>query len=233
MGTRKNRKSKKFRKNRKTRSKRQRGGGKTRSLRSQWGGIGDEERCSICLEEYASDDDTRSLSCNHKFHHECVEEWLKKHDNKCPMCRKQTKKRNVQKVAAAGAGDSNRELEERRSRFEQQMNRDDRVEWNRISEQDRNDQFAQLDETRSGLGDSVPLPVYRRARERRLDPVVIHTTPDVVFQRIAERSRRMETQAQLSPEERERESSILDDMGEMEDLAEHLRIRAYNEDRHS
>ena len=144
MGTRKNRKSKKFRKNRKTRSKRQRGGRKTRSLRLQWGGIGDEERCSICLEKYKSDDDTRSLSCDHKFHHECVEEWLKKHDNKCPVCRTQTKKRKVAAAAGAEDEDSNRELEETRSRFERGMNDEERDVWNGLSEQDRIDQLNEM-----------------------------------------------------------------------------------------
>ena len=48
-----------------------------------------ENRCSICLTEYA-DGEEISLShnrlCKHLFHTSCISEWLLTHDE-CPCCR--------------------------------------------------------------------------------------------------------------------------------------------------
>jgi len=41
--------------------------------------------CSICLESY-HDDMIYNLSCNHNFHKECLDDWLKQKKN-CPLCR--------------------------------------------------------------------------------------------------------------------------------------------------
>ena len=39
--------------------------------------------CAICLE--TNDSKTRKLECKHKFHQNCLEEWLKNH-KRCPLC---------------------------------------------------------------------------------------------------------------------------------------------------
>ncbi|KAL0653168.1 hypothetical protein Bca4012_095859 [Brassica carinata] len=43
--------------------------------------------CSICLSEYATKDTVRCLpECEHCFHAECIDAWLKLHSS-CPVCR--------------------------------------------------------------------------------------------------------------------------------------------------
>lgn len=47
------------------------------------------ERCPICLVDYAIDDVCRELNCKHAFHQDCVDSWLTKSHNSCPMCRQE------------------------------------------------------------------------------------------------------------------------------------------------
>ena len=44
--------------------------------------------CSICLESNINKKN-RKLKCNHKFHIDCIEEWLKIH-KRCPLCNNHT-----------------------------------------------------------------------------------------------------------------------------------------------
>jgi len=46
-----------------------------------------ETKCSICLVNFEDDDMLLDLPCHHYFHKQCVEEWLKEYDYKCPVCR--------------------------------------------------------------------------------------------------------------------------------------------------
>ena len=47
----------------------------------------DEEKCAICLGGYEDDEEVRILPCQHVYHVECVDQWLKvKH--LCPVCKK-------------------------------------------------------------------------------------------------------------------------------------------------
>lgn len=46
-----------------------------------------EEKCSICMSEMEEGEVVSTLKCNHKYHKECVEEYLSHHSNKCPICR--------------------------------------------------------------------------------------------------------------------------------------------------
>jgi hypothetical protein len=48
------------------------------------GSVGDE--CTICLSEFENDEVLLVLPCNHRFHQECITEWLTC-SNKCPLCR--------------------------------------------------------------------------------------------------------------------------------------------------
>lgn len=43
--------------------------------------------CAVCLDEIESNQEARLVpGCNHGFHIECADTWLKKH-NVCPICR--------------------------------------------------------------------------------------------------------------------------------------------------
>ena len=42
--------------------------------------------CSICYADYTAEDLVRTLRCGHAFHKHCVDEWLTRHRNRCPMC---------------------------------------------------------------------------------------------------------------------------------------------------
>ena len=41
--------------------------------------------CSICLEEYKYNEMLSVMSCDHKFHKDCLKDWLQK-SNVCPLC---------------------------------------------------------------------------------------------------------------------------------------------------
>lgn len=45
-----------------------------------------DERCTVCLEEFAVGDDVTTLPCKHTFHCGCAKRWLEKHCT-CPVCR--------------------------------------------------------------------------------------------------------------------------------------------------
>ncbi|TMW94616.1 hypothetical protein EJD97_010007 [Solanum chilense] len=42
--------------------------------------------CAICLVEFVDNSFIRLLTCNHVFHQECIDYWLKSHKT-CPVCR--------------------------------------------------------------------------------------------------------------------------------------------------
>jgi len=44
------------------------------------------ETCPICLVEYETGEELRTLPCKHYFHSECIDKWLEKR-SRCPMCR--------------------------------------------------------------------------------------------------------------------------------------------------
>ncbi|KAI4367969.1 hypothetical protein MLD38_016590 [Melastoma candidum] len=44
-------------------------------------------QCYICLLEYEDGDSMRILPCNHFFHQNCVDRWLKEIHRVCPLCR--------------------------------------------------------------------------------------------------------------------------------------------------
>ena len=52
-------------------------------------------QCSICLENI-SECDTKSLNCNHSFHKNCINTWLREQNN-CPLCRKSQSTRQEQR----------------------------------------------------------------------------------------------------------------------------------------
>lgn len=63
------------------------------------------DECVICLDTLAETAKIKKLPCNHLFHVECIEEWIKK-DGRCPVCR-----HVVDEVAAAAAQANDRSLD--------------------------------------------------------------------------------------------------------------------------
>jgi len=46
----------------------------------------ERERCTVCLVDFETGDDIRSLHCTHMFHVDCIDRWLV-YNKKCPICR--------------------------------------------------------------------------------------------------------------------------------------------------
>jgi len=46
----------------------------------------EDKVCAICLVDYKNDDNLRYLLCNHHYHQECFDEWIKINAS-CPNCR--------------------------------------------------------------------------------------------------------------------------------------------------
>lgn len=42
--------------------------------------------CIICVREFAVGERVRWLRCPHAFHVECIDEWVLRHKNLCPLC---------------------------------------------------------------------------------------------------------------------------------------------------
>jgi len=55
-----------------------------------------DEACSICLEEFKTDDEVITLPCSnrHIFHSSCILEWLPR-NNACPLCKEAVSEENV------------------------------------------------------------------------------------------------------------------------------------------
>lgn len=49
----------------------------------------EQNKCTICLDEFNDDDDIIELKCGHHFHEECIVHWFKTCSNKCPICREE------------------------------------------------------------------------------------------------------------------------------------------------
>lgn len=48
----------------------------------------EDKTCSICQDEYDTNDEIVILKCNnHHFHKNCIKNWLMNHSNICPLCR--------------------------------------------------------------------------------------------------------------------------------------------------
>ncbi|KAL4181404.1 hypothetical protein AMTRI_Chr12g271040 [Amborella trichopoda] len=48
---------------------------------------GEQEDCSVCLCGFVANTETWILSCNHKFHSQCILKWPLDHNRSCPLCR--------------------------------------------------------------------------------------------------------------------------------------------------
>lgn len=45
------------------------------------------ENCTICLNEMDENNEVIKLKCLHHFHKDCIQEYLKEYNYKCPLCR--------------------------------------------------------------------------------------------------------------------------------------------------
>lgn len=48
----------------------------------------EEAECAVCVDVYAQNQKIRTLTCGHKFHADCIDEWLMTTFASCPLCRK-------------------------------------------------------------------------------------------------------------------------------------------------
>ncbi|XP_065060230.1 E3 ubiquitin-protein ligase RNF126-like [Rhopilema esculentum] len=48
--------------------------------------VDNELECAVCKDSFVLHEQVLKLSCNHKFHSDCVKPWLQLHDS-CPVCR--------------------------------------------------------------------------------------------------------------------------------------------------
>ncbi len=48
--------------------------------------VAPDTRCTICLDSMKAGDPTRILPCNHAFHRPCIDAWIGKGANRCPLC---------------------------------------------------------------------------------------------------------------------------------------------------
>ena len=51
----------------------------------------DQDVCSICID--ILEDEVEVMDCSHKYHHDCISEWMKQNPV-CPMCRTYIKPKN-------------------------------------------------------------------------------------------------------------------------------------------
>jgi len=56
------------------------------------GGGGDDQNdgapsCAVCLSDFAPPDTVRVLRCGHTFHPPCIDAWLTRRDDCCPLCK--------------------------------------------------------------------------------------------------------------------------------------------------
>jgi len=45
------------------------------------------DQCPICLTDFKEKTRIKLLPCDHGFHPECIEPWIRQHNDSCPMCR--------------------------------------------------------------------------------------------------------------------------------------------------
>lgn len=64
--------------------------------------------CSICLDDFESGQNVRVLPCEHRFHRKCVDPWLLRVSDACPLCKASVNTDTTQETAVDDAGQSNR-----------------------------------------------------------------------------------------------------------------------------
>ncbi|KAK8545516.1 hypothetical protein V6N12_026348 [Hibiscus sabdariffa] len=68
--------------------------------------IDDNVQCCVCLEDIEMGSQAKEMPCKHKFHCECITQWLELHSS-CPVCRFQLPS-DAEKIEGNGTGNSSR-----------------------------------------------------------------------------------------------------------------------------
>jgi hypothetical protein len=68
-----------------------------------FGPIAEQNECVICLSSYQENDDITRLRCNenHYFHSACIEDWIRRGGNKCPICRQHILEEDQRRISEA------------------------------------------------------------------------------------------------------------------------------------
>jgi len=54
-----------------------------------FGALSDDNECIICMTPFKVEDTITALGCKHFYHTKCIESWIQKGSQFCPMCRHQ------------------------------------------------------------------------------------------------------------------------------------------------
>lgn len=65
--------------------------------------VGGGDQCVICLEEWEAGERAKRMPCDHRFHGECIEKWLKIHGS-CPVCRYEMPVEEAEEEKKRGGG---------------------------------------------------------------------------------------------------------------------------------
>ena len=47
-----------------------------------------EGHCPVCQDDWKQGQQVRVLPCDHRFHVGCIDKWLRDHNARCPLCKK-------------------------------------------------------------------------------------------------------------------------------------------------
>merc|ERR1719158_115666 len=65
----------------------------------------DENKCMICMELFADGDMLRTLPCLHRYHRQCVDQWLNRAST-CPICKRDVTDTSAPVESSAGLASS-------------------------------------------------------------------------------------------------------------------------------
>ncbi|KAL3077719.1 hypothetical protein niasHS_012909 [Heterodera schachtii] len=108
-----------------------------------------EEECAICLNPFEKDQKVRPIPpCQHKFHTDCIDKWVKQHNN-CPICRTQTFKISILRRAKPIA--QQQEEQDGHRQVEQQADEHQQLEQQEEQQQEQPRQVEhQVDKIQEG-----------------------------------------------------------------------------------
>jgi len=123
------------------------------------------DSCPICLANFKEETKIKLLPCDHGFHTECIEPWIRQHSDSCPMCRETVtdKLAPAQRDVACCYTISSRHRQRGIQSFVQAANLQDRQEIEISSTTDSSEQESvnhiQQPLEQNDLSESIPLEV--------------------------------------------------------------------------